>query len=105
MYLASLFGLVLVGGTLAWIGRLQSVHAAEGDTAKTNMELDVSRGEAEGMESEAFKYNEEGEIEWMSTSTRPRIVILGTGWVSEAKLASQTIWDVSLALSITHNSR
>jgi NADH dehydrogenase FAD-containing subunit len=31
---------------------------------------------------DAFKLNEEGEVHWHSTSTRPRIVILGTGWGS-----------------------
>jgi len=36
----------------------------------------------EFFESDAFKLNEEGDVEWHSTSTRPRIVILGTGWGS-----------------------
>jgi NADH dehydrogenase FAD-containing subunit len=80
-YLSSLLAFLGLSLSLPF---LPSIHAAEGDSAKQSMELDLpsEKGEMEGMESEQFKHNEEGEIEWMSTSKRPRIVVLGTGWGS-----------------------
>ena len=55
--------------------------SAEGESRLTRQELNV-RQPGDEEEIDAFQMNDEGEIEWMSNSQRPRIVVLGTGWGS-----------------------
>ena len=55
------------------------------------------------LDSESFQLNSAGDIEWHSTSSRPRIVVLGTGWGSVSFLKHLDVGSYELVVISPRN--